>query len=82
MLTINEQGSLEAHAFTNQTLSWGETYKFVHNGCGRVIAKLIAEDQDWYFLELTDFLETQNTYLLPGQRFPIRKNLVRSIEMS
>ena len=82
MLTINEQGFMEAHTFTNQTLSWGETYQFVHKGCGRVVARLIAEDQEWYFLELTDFLETQTTYMLPGQHLPIRKSLVRSVEMS
>lgn len=82
MLTINEQGIMEVHEFTNQTLSWGETYLFVHNHCGKVVAKLIAEDQEWYFLELANLMETEKGYRLPGDCFPIRKNQVRSIELS
>lgn len=73
---------LEERSFTHQTLSWGETYQFNHSRRGKVIARLIAEDQEWYFVELTRELETATGYIKTGERFPIRKSLVFSVELS
>jgi hypothetical protein len=82
MLAINAKGQLLDLSFTNQTLSWDVVYQFNHCRRGKVIARLVAEDQDWYHVELAEKLETTNGYMFPGERFPIRKSLVFSVELS
>lgn len=81
MLTINEQGILEEQSFTNQTLNWGDVYQFNHARRGKVIATLVAEDHDWFFVELATELDTPNGYMEPGERLPLRKSLVYSIDL-
>lgn len=81
MLTINDRGILEAQCFTNQTLNWGDVYQFNHCRRGKVVATLVAEDQEWYFVELAQELETPATYLPAGERFPLRKSLVNSVDL-
>lgn len=81
MFTINGQGVLEEQSFTHQTLNWGDRYRFHHARWGIVIATLIAEDQEWYFVELAHELETPATVFTAGERYPLRKSMVRSVDV-
>lgn len=80
MLAINAKGLLLDLSFTNQTLTWDVVYQFNHCRRGKVIARLVAEDKDWYHVELNQRLETEDSFIFPGECFPLRKSLVLSID--
>lgn len=82
MLAINANGQLLDLSFTHQTLSWDVIYQFNHCRRGKLVARLVAEDEDWYHVELAEKLETEKGFIFPGERFPIRKSLVYSVDLS